>query len=188
MPINMMVIMISPSVRKIIRMAFPSPEFKVLELTKGKDVIKNLENAKPNVIFLDMSIKNPDGYEIAGVLNDHSSTKECPLFLFQRAYDTLDENKLTHIGYTSIIFQPFDSGALASHVRSLFPVDALETLPEEPVGETSLSKKEKKIDQKKLASSKIPDEWKKELKNEILAELQKGTKTRDAKETDKPSD
>jgi PleD family two-component response regulator len=193
MSISLLAVVGSPSVRKIIQLAFPSPEFDILLLTDGKNVTRPFDSFKPDVVFLDMTLKDPNGFEVAEVLRSHPSSRQCPLFLMKSAFGRLEEKRLAGIDYKEIILQPFDSGALALRVRQLFPEDLLETLPEDPVRKNIPPQPGKAVDHTGDLPEKPPlprsqEKWKEEIKEEILTEIKEWLKKKNTEAGKKTSE
>jgi len=129
----------SPSIRNILRMTFPAPEFEFHVLSIGQELMAWLSRFDPDVIFINISHLDKDGVGIVQELNSHEGYRDIPLFLFVGAFDTVDEDRLKELDFMELIREPFDSNGLRDLVLSLTNKVSLPgTLPEEPVSETSV--------------------------------------------------
>lgn len=141
----------SPSIRNILGMTFPSPEFEFHVLSSGQELMAWLSRFDPDVIFLNISRLDEDGIGIVQDLNSHEGYQDIPLFLFVGAFDNVDEDRLKELDFMGLIREPFDSNDLRDLVLSLTNKEFLPgTLPEEPVSEASIEWKDELIEKVRL--------------------------------------
>ena len=123
----------SPSIQKVIQMAFPASEFEVIVFEDGAETMKALSQLRPDAVLLNLSLPQKDGYDVGRFLKSREEFKQTSLFLFKGAFELLDAEKITGLEYDKIVEEPFDSEKLTRIVR-----DTIEgkkdpqTLPEEP--------------------------------------------------------
>jgi len=130
----------SPSIRNILEITFPAPEFELHLLNIDRELPDRLSRFHPDVIFLNISSPNGDGIEIARDLNSHESSRNIPLLLFIGAFDPVDEDGLKDLDFVGLIREPFDSNELKNLVLSLSEKESKpRSLPEEPGSEAPAS-------------------------------------------------
>ncbi len=109
----------SPSLLKIIQMAFPEPEFEIFALEDGLEAIRRLSEISPDAILLNLSLPLKDGYEVGRWLTSQEDFKKTGLILLKNAFEPADPDKLGEIEHDGIVEKPFDSEALARMVREI---------------------------------------------------------------------
>lgn len=131
----------SPSVQETIHMAFPESEFEISFFSDGEEVLKSVNQIKPDVFLLNLNLPGKDGYEVASVLNEEGQFHSAPLIFLQGAFEPLDEQRIAEINHETVVQEPFDSEKLVKQVRdALEKRKSPETLPEElGPGEESVS-------------------------------------------------
>jgi len=168
----------SPSVIKVVKIAFHEPEFEVYPFSNGAEVINNIAKIKPDAVVLNLSLKQIDGYEVCQTLKNQSQVIDVPLILLNRAFEVPDKKKLAALEYDEIIHEPFDSENLACTVRKLIEAKKdPKTLPEEPLPEENSAfefKVELDDNVKNLIKKEIfqvERELEKRIKSQVLADL-----------------
>lgn len=107
----------SPSVQKVVQMAFPEPEFEVQAIEDGLQVIEALERNDPDAVLLSPDLPSRDGYEVGQYLRSRKEGRNVALILIKNAFEPLDGEKLEGLECDAIIQKPFDSERLARLVR-----------------------------------------------------------------------
>ncbi len=154
MPYKLIIAHDSPSIQKVIQMAFPASEFEITVFEDGTETMKALSQLKPDAVLLNLSLPQKDGYEVGRFLKSREEFKQTSLFLFKGAFELLDAEKMTGLEYDKIIEEPFDSEKLTRIVR-----DTIEgkknpqTLPEEPpIDETHIDQHDIESKRKEFAA------------------------------------
>ncbi len=109
----------SPSVQKIIQMAFPETDFELHPFEDGLEVIQSLGAINPDAVLLSLSLPSRDGYEVGRYLRSRESFHKTALILLRNAFETLDLEKLRGLDCDEIVLKPFDSEKLARTVREI---------------------------------------------------------------------
>jgi len=134
----------SPSVQKVIQMAFPEPEFELHIIEDGLQTIESLARINPDAVLLSLALPSRDGYEVGRYLRSREEFRKVGLILLKNSFETVDESRLRAVDYDEIIQKPFDSERLAQFVREVidrkktphsFPEEALieEASAEDPL-------------------------------------------------------
>jgi DNA-binding response OmpR family regulator len=143
MPHKVILAETSPSVQKVIQMAFSEPEFEVHTIEDGLQAIESLPRINPDAVLLSLALPSRDGYEVGRYLRSQEDFRKAGLVLLKNAFEPVDSERLRGIDYDEIVQKPFDSENLARLVREIidrkktphsFPEEALiEDAPAEDV-------------------------------------------------------
>ena len=143
MPYKVILAEASPSVQKVVQMAFSEPEFEVLTIEDGLQAIESLLRVNPDAVLLSLALPSRDGYEVGRYLRSREEFRKAGLVLLKNAFEPVDSERLRGIDYDEIVQKPFDSENLARLVREIidrkktphsFPEEALiEDAPAEDV-------------------------------------------------------
>ncbi len=168
----------SPSIQKIIQMSFPATEFDIFPVTDGQEFIDSLAQISPDVILLNLSLPQKDGYKLGVFIRSQDDFSQVPLILLKEAFEPLDKERIALFEYDELIQKPFDSEMLVQTVRAIIEGKKIPmTLPEEPVWDEDLATGVKvDLDERvrHLVKQEILDverELEKRIKARILAEL-----------------
>ena len=107
----------SPSVQKVVQMAFPGPEFEVQAINDGLQVIEALDRIDPDIVLLSPRLPSRDGYEVGQYLRSRKELKNVVLILIKNAFEPLDGERLNGLECDAIVQKPFDSERLVRLVR-----------------------------------------------------------------------
>ena len=124
----------SPSVQKVVQMAFPEWGFEIYPFEDGNEVVESLERINPDAVLVSLSLAGRDGYDVGAFLKSREEYKKTTLILLRGTFEPLDYDHLAGLDYDKIVQKPFDSEALAGAVLEI--VDKKKcpaTLPEEPI-------------------------------------------------------
>lgn len=134
MPYKVILADSSPSVQKLVQMAFTEPDFEVHTIEDGLHTIESLARINPDAVLLSLALPSRDGYEVGRYMRSREDLHKMGLILLKNAFEPLDEEKLRGIEYDEIVQKPFDSERLAQQVREIidrkksphsFPEEAL---------------------------------------------------------------
>jgi DNA-binding response OmpR family regulator len=109
----------SPSIQKIVQMAFPEPEFEIQAFEDGLQVIEALGRIDPDAVLLSPTLPSRDGYEIGRTIRSREEHKKLVLILLKNAFEPLDGERLNGFDFDGIVQKPFDSERLVRLVREL---------------------------------------------------------------------
>jgi DNA-binding response OmpR family regulator len=169
----------SPSVQKVVQLAFPVAEFDVQVIEDGLQVIEALGRIDPDVVLLSPALPSRDGYEVGRYLRSREEFKKVGLILLKNAFEPLDGEKVGQQDFDAIVQKPFDSERLVQLVRETvdrkrvppsFPEESL--IEENPsAGEIPLFKEKEFIPPPPLSRSgeDLEDRVRMMLREEILS-------------------
>ncbi len=119
MPYRIVVADSSPSVQKVIRMAFAAPDFEVYTFEDGLEAASLLSEIGPDAVLLNLSLPLKDGYELGRDLGAREDFKKIGLIFLKNAFEPIDPDRISGLEYDAIVQKPFDSEKLAVQVRDL---------------------------------------------------------------------
>ena len=168
----------SPSIQKLVQMAFLDTEFEIFPFKDGQDVLDSLSEINPDAILLNLSLPQKDGYELGEHIKNQEAFNRVPLILIKEAFEPLDQERLEKFEYDQLVQKPFDSDALVQKVRTAIEERKIPmTLPEEPVWEegssvemkVELDERARELVRKEILG--VQRELEKRIKARVLAEL-----------------
>lgn len=134
MAFNLLVAEKSPSVRKLMTVTFPEPEFILSFYDDGEEAFNAVSSRSPDVLICRLSLPSKSGYEIARLLQEQGSLQSMGLILLCGAFEPVDEEALSALDYDALIQEPFDSQELLNQVREIIDSKRVpQTFPEEPI-------------------------------------------------------
>jgi DNA-binding response OmpR family regulator len=107
----------SPSVQKVVQMAFSEPEFEIQVIEDGLQVIETIARIDPDAILLSSTLPSRDGYEVGRYLRRREEFRKVALILLKNAFESLDEERANEIRFDAVVPKPFDSERLVRLVR-----------------------------------------------------------------------
>ena len=176
----------SPSIQKIIKLAFPESEFEIFPFEESSDVLKNLTKIHPDAILFSLSFPGKDVYEVGFYLRSHKEFRNTSVFFLQGAFEPLDHQKIASMDYEEIIKKPFDSEKLARQVKAVIEKKRHpSSLPEDPsmgyiLPEDDMEGRKENISQEEVEEEII--QTVKPIEND-LAEKTKGQILKEVKES-----
>jgi DNA-binding response OmpR family regulator len=130
MPYKVILADASPTVQKVIQMAFPEPDFEVHAFADGLEAIESLARVRPDAVLLSLALPSRDGYEVGCYLRSREEFHKVGLVLLKNAFEPVDEDRLRGIDTDRVVEKPFDSEGLARLIREI--VDRRKTPPSFP--------------------------------------------------------
>jgi DNA-binding response OmpR family regulator len=109
----------SPSVQKVVRMAFSAPDFEVYTFEDGLEAVNQLDEIGPDALLLSLSLPLKDGYDVGRELAGREDFKRMSLVFLKNAFEPIDPDKIRGLEYDAIVQKPFDSERLALLVKDL---------------------------------------------------------------------
>jgi len=130
MPYKVILAEASPSVQKVVQMAFSEPEFEVCTIEDGLQAIESLTRVNPDAVLLSLALPSRDGYEVGRYLRSREEFRKAGLVLLKNSFEPVDTERLRGIDYDEMVQKPFDSENLARLVREI--IDRKRTPPSFP--------------------------------------------------------
>lgn len=102
----------SPSVLNAIQSFLDEQIFSVVGVTDPLKALMEILRTKPDIILLDVSMPNIDGYELCSLLRKHSSFKHTPVIMVTGKTGLLDRAKAKMVRASGYLTKPFNQGDL----------------------------------------------------------------------------
>lgn len=107
-----------PSIGIGLEELFASEGFQVERVTKGIEVLKNIEKFKPHLLILDVMLPGKDGISICRDLREVSPT--LPVLMLTAKGEELDKVRGLDVGADDYMTKPFGVRELLARVQALF--------------------------------------------------------------------
>lgn len=103
-------------IRSVISLILREEGYAVSELNNGQAVVKTIQQARPDVLLLDVMLGDMDGRDICKELKQLPETEDIPIIIISatHGWHTRHEKNCRADDYIS---KPFDIDELVSHVR-----------------------------------------------------------------------
>jgi DNA-binding response OmpR family regulator len=92
--------------------------FKVLVAKEGKAAIKKAEQARPDLVLLDVMMPGMDGFNVCQILKSKENTKDIPIIFMTALADTVDKVKGFSLGAVDYITKPFQQEEVLARVTN----------------------------------------------------------------------
>lgn len=116
----------SPTIRKIVELAFCDTDIRVECAQGGGEALDRLSAVRPDLVLADVVMPDPSGYELCRTIK--ASERPVPVVLLAGTFEPFDAERARECGADGHLVKPFESDALRAKVHAL-----LET-PGEPAG------------------------------------------------------
>jgi DNA-binding response OmpR family regulator len=84
--------------KKLLSKKFEKADFTTLVATDGKDAVKQLESATPNLVILDLMLPNMSGFEVLKTIRENNKLRTVPVIVFSNLSDEESMQKCTNLG------------------------------------------------------------------------------------------
>jgi two-component system, chemotaxis family, response regulator PixG len=102
----------SPTVLNTIQSYLDEQTFCVVGVTDSLKALMQIIHTKPDIILLDISMPNLDGYELCSLLRKHSQFKNTPVIMVSEKVGFLDRAKAKMVKASGYLTKPFTQGDL----------------------------------------------------------------------------
>ena len=91
--------------------------YEVVEALDGAQAIALARSVLPDLILMDISIPEVDGWEATRILRQDPTTKDIPIVALTAHALADDREKATALGFTSYLAKPIEPRAVVAEVR-----------------------------------------------------------------------
>jgi signal transduction histidine kinase len=105
--------------------------FKVLVAQDGKRALQTAEQARPDLILLDVMMPGMDGFEVCSILKSQEITKDIPVIFMTALVDTIDKIKGFQLGATDYLTKPVQHEEVLARITAHLKVRKLQQQLEE---------------------------------------------------------
>jgi two-component system, OmpR family, KDP operon response regulator KdpE len=92
------------------------PDCEVLVAPDGETALREFEQARPDLVVLDIGIPAPDGFEVCRRIRE---VLQVPIIMLTARNDTVDKVRALELGADDYVTKPFDHLELLARLRAL---------------------------------------------------------------------
>lgn len=127
--------------------------YNVLVARDGERAIQVVENAKPDLILLDVMMPGIDGFDTCSRIKENPLTNDIPVIFMTALSDTIDKIKGLNLGAVDYITKPFQLEEVLAHVKVHLKLRNLTKLLQEQNSLLQQEIQERKLVQEALQES-----------------------------------
>jgi DNA-binding response OmpR family regulator len=124
MPRTIMVVDDDSDIVDMTRLMLEGGGYRVIPAASGPEALRKLDQARPDLILLDVNMPEMDGWQVLKVLKVDERTTEIPVAMFSIKMEVRDRLHGLQEGAFDYIVKPFSCDELLGRVRRIF--DALQ--------------------------------------------------------------
>ncbi|NJR67035.1 MAG: response regulator [Leptolyngbyaceae cyanobacterium CRU_2_3] len=109
----------SPTVLQAIQIFLDDKSFSVIAINDPVKALMQVIRSKPDLILLDVTMPNLDGYELCSLLRKHPNFKNTPIVMVTGNTGFIDRAKAKLVGASSYLTKPFTQSDLIKVVFKL---------------------------------------------------------------------
>lgn len=109
-----------PNIVRIVRVKLERNGLRVDAAANGREALVCIENARPDLILLDVMMPVMDGLELVQKLKDSSDLRTIPVFLLTARGQMDDKKTAYRIGVEDYITKPFSPSEVLRRVQAHF--------------------------------------------------------------------
>jgi twitching motility two-component system response regulator PilG len=102
----------SATVRKLVTVTLVRKGFRVLAAAGGTDALAILDETVPDLVFLDITMPNMDGYQLCKAIRAVDRLKALPIIMLSGKDGMFDEVRGRLVGATASLAKPFEPSTL----------------------------------------------------------------------------
>ncbi len=121
MPIRILTIDDSKTIRDMLRMTLADAGFEVLQAVDGQDGVEVMDRERVDLVITDINMPRMNGYEVVRHLRGNPSHKSLPILVLTTESDSDKKNLAREAGATGWMVKPFDPDRLVETVRKVIP-------------------------------------------------------------------
>jgi twitching motility two-component system response regulator PilG len=106
----------SPSVLRVIKNYLNDPRIAIHLITESPKALMEIIHRKPDLILLDVSMPNLDGYQLCKFIRNHSELSQIPIIMVTGKTGWIDRAKAKVSGATDYLVKPFSQDELVQVV------------------------------------------------------------------------
>ncbi|RZK59168.1 MAG: response regulator [Pedobacter sp.] len=116
---NILVIEDNHAILDVITLVLQSEAYKVAGLNKSVDMMKHIDDFKPDLMILDIMLPDGDGRELLGQLRNNQKTANIPVLMISAKYtsETIQQN--TTYKPNGFLAKPFDIDDLLDKIEGI---------------------------------------------------------------------
>jgi twitching motility two-component system response regulator PilG len=111
----------SPTVRKIVSMTLEKQGHRVITVADGIEGLAKLNDMVPDMVLLDITMPNLDGYQVCKIIKGKDTTKHIPVVMLSGKDGFFDKVRGRLSGATDYITKPFEPATLVEAIKKHCP-------------------------------------------------------------------
>jgi len=143
MPIKILAIDDSKTMRLAIKITFAAEDAEVTSVSKGSEAVARAKQMAADVVLVDAKLAEgePSGYEVCRALKSDSATANMPVILLVSNQDAVDMARVREVGGDAVLSKPFDTQELIDKVTEVVgkPVARTFVKPAEQVSTVAMA-------------------------------------------------
>src|SRR5689334_5922247 len=123
MPIKILTVDDSLTIRLVIMQAFQSFDCVISEAINGEEGLAMARNERPDLIHLDLNMPTMDGIAMLKILRADPELKAIPVIMLTAESDRESVFLITRLGVSDYILKPFAESLLIERARRIVPLE-----------------------------------------------------------------
>jgi chemosensory pili system protein ChpA (sensor histidine kinase/response regulator) len=137
MPLEIMVVDDSVSIRQVVSRLMEDQGWKVQTAKDGLDALEKLSESKPDLIVLDIEMPRMNGYEFLGALKSQEIYKDIPVVMLTSRNAAKHRNKSKALGARGFVVKPYNDDEFINLVLQLTTESKKENITNFNTGNTA---------------------------------------------------
>ena len=108
----------SPTIHKIVAMAFENEGMTVEGISRGEHVLEYMVDFKPDIVLADIHLPGLDGYQLSRAIKDSGKFPATRIILLTSDFEDVDEEALKRSQADDTVSKPFKSEEILKKVKS----------------------------------------------------------------------
>ena len=109
-------------VRELVRVNLEFEGYKVREAGSAEEGLSAIEEAKPDLVLLDVMMPHVDGWEMLRRIQERHGAGAIPVLMFSGQVDEEATRQATSSGASGFVGKPFDLEELVEQTKAIVPV------------------------------------------------------------------
>lgn len=106
-------------IRMLVKAALKSLGHELIEAVDGEKAIETAVERIPDLVLLDVTMPNLDGWEVLHFLRHRPTTAHIPVMMLTTAAQKVDLERGTELGCNDYLTKPFTPSDLRAHVERM---------------------------------------------------------------------
>lgn len=114
------------TIRVLLSISLELDGYTILEAADGYEALQVLENAKPDLIILDLMMPVMDGLDFLRHLRDNKALSDIPVIGLTGMATTQTRSDLISLGVHDVLFKPVNPKVLQDTIKNIFKENQIE--------------------------------------------------------------
>ena len=119
MPVKILVVDDSETMRSIMSMTFAGEDAEVVTVADGQAAIAQAQSMKPDIVFADVTMTGTDGYAVSEAIKKNPALKSTAVILLASQHTPYDAAKGKAVGVDDHVAKPFDTQVVIDRVAQV---------------------------------------------------------------------